>query len=209
MASNDRTGASMQCGLVGKASVEHDVVTSRTGLVACANGTGGTVLASEGDSEGMVLSRSQSSLQWVSAVRGLLLMLLAAVVVVDACWVVLGIWGVSTRIVHEFAIAIGTKVAGLAWVVVAVAIAAVVDDGDVVAIVVIVAPCTVLGIETVPARVVHEVAVVTGAEVAGLVWVAAVMADVDGVAGAVVAHWLVFDVVVGVVVVVAGDLRLF
>jgi len=61
----------------GKASVEHDVATSRTGLVACTNGTGGTALASEGDPEGMVLSRSQSSLHWASAVRGLLLILLA------------------------------------------------------------------------------------------------------------------------------------
>jgi len=115
---------------------------------------------------------------------------------------------VSARIVHEFAIAVDAKVAGLACVVVAVAIAAVVDDADVAAVVVIIAPCTVLGIETVPPRVVHEVAVVAGAEVAGIARVAAVTADVDGVADAVIARWLVFDVVVGVIVVVAGDLRL-
>jgi len=74
MALNDRTGASVRCTLVGKVLVEHDVVMSRTGLVACANGTGGTVLASEGDSEGMVLSQSRSSLHWASAVWGSLLM---------------------------------------------------------------------------------------------------------------------------------------
>jgi len=76
------------------------------------------------------------------------------------------------------------------------------------AAVVIVAQCTVLSIETVPARVVHEVAVVAGAEVAGIARVAAVTANVDDVASAVVVRWLVFAVVIGVVVVVAGDLRL-
>jgi len=76
MALNDRTGVSVRCALVGKASVEHDVVTSRTGLVSCTNGTGGSALASKGDPEGMVLSRSRSSLHWASAVRGSLLMML-------------------------------------------------------------------------------------------------------------------------------------
>ena len=76
------------------------------------------------------------------------------------------------------------------------------------AAVVIVALCTVLSIETVPTWVVHKVAVVAGAEVAGIARVAAVTANVDGVAGAVVVRWLVFAVVIGVVVVVAGDLRL-
>jgi len=56
--------------------VEHGDLTSRTGLVACVNGTGGTALASEGDSEGMVLSQSRSALQWVSAVWGSLPMLM-------------------------------------------------------------------------------------------------------------------------------------
>jgi len=45
--------------------------------VSCVNGTGGTALASKGDPEGMVLSRTRSSLHWASAVRGSLLMLLA------------------------------------------------------------------------------------------------------------------------------------
>jgi len=76
MASNDRTGASVRCTLVGKASAEHDVVMLRMGLVASVNGTGGTALASEGDSEGMVLSRSRLVLQWVSAVWGSLPMLM-------------------------------------------------------------------------------------------------------------------------------------
>jgi len=67
----------VRCALVGKASVEYDVVMSRTGLVACTNGTGGTALASKGDLEGMVLSRSQSSLHWALAMQGSLLMLLA------------------------------------------------------------------------------------------------------------------------------------
>ena len=44
--------------------------------MACTNGTGGMVLASEGDSEGMVLSQSRSVLQWVSVVRGSLPMLM-------------------------------------------------------------------------------------------------------------------------------------
>jgi len=72
----------------------------------------------------------------------------------------------------------------------------------------IVVPSAILGFETVPAWVVHEVAIVAGAEVAGITWVAVVTADVDGVAGAVVARWLVFAVVIWMVVVVAGDLRL-
>jgi len=38
--------------------------------------------------------------------------------------------------------------------------------------------------------------------------VAAVTANVDGIASAVIACWLVFAVVIRVVVVVAGDLRL-
>jgi len=76
------------------------------------------------------------------------------------------------------------------------------------AAVVIVTLCTILGIETVPAWVVHKVAIVAGTEVAGITQVAAVTANVDGVAGAIVACWLVFAVVVGVVVVVAGDLHL-
>jgi len=74
----------------------------------------------------------------------------------------------------------------------------------------VVAPCAVLDIEGVSAQIVHELAVVVGAEVAGLEGVgiaAAVAANVDGVAGAVVARWPVFDVVVRVVVVVAGDSR--
>ena len=74
----------------------------------------------------------------------------------------------------------------------------------------VVVPCAVLDIEGVSARIVHELAIVVGAEVAGLEGVgiaAAVAANVDGVTGAVIARWPVFDVVVGVVVVVAGDLR--
>jgi len=57
-----------------------------------------------------------------------------AVVVVDTCWVVLGIEAVPARIIHKLAIVVGAKVAGLARVVVAVAIAAaaVVDDAEVV-----------------------------------------------------------------------------
>jgi len=58
-----------------------------------------------------------------------------AVVVVDTRWVVLGIEAVPARIVHKLAVVIGAEVAGLARVVVAVAIAAaaVVDDANVVA----------------------------------------------------------------------------
>ena len=70
------TGVSVRCALVGKASVEHDVVTLRTGLVSCANGTGEMALALKGDLEGMVLSWLRSALQWVSAVRGSLPMLM-------------------------------------------------------------------------------------------------------------------------------------
>ena len=58
---------------MGGLSVGGGEVKSRTGLAACANGTGETALASEGDSEGMVLLQS---LQWMSAVRGSLLLLL-------------------------------------------------------------------------------------------------------------------------------------
>jgi len=59
-----------------------------------------------------------------------------AVVIVDTCWVILGIEAVPARIVHKLAIVVGTEVAGLARVVVAVAVAAaaaVVDDADVIA----------------------------------------------------------------------------
>jgi len=58
-----------------------------------------------------------------------------AVVVVDACWVVLGIEAVPAWIIHKLAIVVGAKVTGLARVVVVVAIAAaaVIDDTEVVA----------------------------------------------------------------------------
>jgi len=81
------------------------------------------------------------------------------------------------------------------------------------AVVVVDTRWVVLGIEAVPARIVHKLAVVVGAEVAGLAWVvvvvvvAAVVGDADVVA--VVAHWLAFGVVAGVVVVVVGNLCWF
>ena len=58
-----------------------------------------------------------------------------AVVIVDVCWVVLGIKAVPTQIIHKLAVVVGAEVAGLARVVVAVAIAAaaIVDDADVIA----------------------------------------------------------------------------
>jgi len=65
----------------------------------------------------------------------------------------------------------------------------------------------------VSARIVHELAIVVGAEVAGLegVGIAAAVAvavdDADVVA--VVARWLAFGVVAGVVVVVVGNLCWF
>ena len=76
---------SVQCALVGKASVEHNVAMSRMGLVASMNGTGGMVSASEGDPEGMFLSQSQSLLHWASAVQGSLLMLLAGLLLSTVC----------------------------------------------------------------------------------------------------------------------------
>ena len=85
MALNNRTGTSVRCMLVGKALVEHDVVTSRTGLVASMNGMGRTVLASEGDPEGMFLSQSWLLLHWASAVQGLLLMLLVGLLLLTTC----------------------------------------------------------------------------------------------------------------------------
>jgi len=65
----------------------------------------------------------------------------------------------------------------------------------------------------VPARIVHKLAVVVGAEVAGLAWVvvvvvvAAVVGDANVVA--VIARWLAFGVIAGVVVVVVGNLCWF
>jgi len=58
-----------------------------------------------------------------------------AVVVVDARWVILGIKAVPAQIIHKLAVVVGAKVAGLARVVVAVAIAAaaIIDDAKVVA----------------------------------------------------------------------------
>ena len=58
-----------------------------------------------------------------------------AVVVVDAHWVILGIEAVPTWIIHKLAIVVGAEVAGLARVVIVVAIAAaaVVDDTNVIA----------------------------------------------------------------------------
>ena len=61
---------------MGGFSVGGGEVKSRMGLAACANGTGEMALASEGDSEGIVLLWLRSSLQWVLAVRGSLLLLL-------------------------------------------------------------------------------------------------------------------------------------
>jgi len=65
-------------------SVERGDLMSGT-EVACANSIGGTVSASKGDPEGMVLSRSRSSLHWASAVRGSLLMLLAGLSSSSTC----------------------------------------------------------------------------------------------------------------------------
>jgi len=61
---------------VGALSVEHGEMMSGTGQVACAKSKGGT--ASE--AEAMVLSRSRSWLQWMLAVRDLLLMLILVLI---------------------------------------------------------------------------------------------------------------------------------
>ena len=66
----------------------------------------------------------------------------------------------------------------------------------------------VLVIDVLAAWIVHELAVVAGAEVAGLAWVVVAVVDAAVVAVAVVARWVAFDVV-GVVVVVARDLHLW
>jgi len=77
----------------------------------------------------------------------------------------------------------------------------------------IVTPCAMLDIEGVSTQIIHELAVVVGAKVAGLEGVgivAAVAVAVDDVGDAddiaTIAHWIVFDAVRVVVVVVAGDL---
>ena len=64
-------------------------------------------------------------------------------------------------------------------------VGSVVENADAAAavIVIVVAPCTALVVETVPTRIVHELAVVPGAEVAGLARVAVVAAAVLEVAG--------------------------
>jgi len=59
-----------------------------------------------------------------------------AVVIVDMRWVILGIEAVPAWIVHKLAVVVGAEVTGLAWVVVVVAVAAVVGDADIVAVVV-------------------------------------------------------------------------